>query len=168
MQAAHDRLIAEYRLTAPSQHADVASLQAQRCGLRCHVRPRLVDHRNQAQRGGLAANAQSVRARGAFVRFRQRIRQIRHCKQRRDQLSESGRVQAQTIEQGASESRRLAYLQITRVRRKNGLLPALERARHCADQAVPRRSVHLHQRPQTAAGGFQAFGKLHVSTRSSR
>ena len=132
-------------LLAAAQHRRVAALHAERRGVRRHVRARLVNDRDDAQRHMYALDFQPVRP-PPDLAAAERVGKLRQLHQRRGDPLDARRRQPQTVEhrlRNAVDARR-AHIRLVGGEELVRAFPKI--LRHFQNRPVARFGVGLRQR----------------------
>ncbi len=148
---------------AAQQHR-VARLQAQRGGVDRHVRPRLVDDGDHAERDSNLAELEPVGQPAAVDDLADRVRQRRDRARAVGDPADARLVQRQPVHQSGGETRRAAGLEIARVGLQDLRDPRLERVGDREQRRVLRGRWHRREPPRRGLGGEREIG--HGGSRS--
>ena len=146
LQGRGDRGVGVDRLRAAAQDHAVAGLDAQRRRVGGHVRARLVDHGDDAQRHAHALDPDAVGAGLAAGDLADRVRQRGDLAQRPGDAGQARGIQGQAIEHRAARSPCAGGLEVARVGGEDGVGVVLQRPRHRHEQRVLGHAVQLRER----------------------
>ena len=182
MQAGGDRAVAGERLRAAAQDHRVAGLQAQRGGIGGHVRARLVDHRDHAERDAHALDQQPVGARLAARDLADRIGQRGDLAQCGDDARHALGIEREAIQHRAGDAGQARPREIVGIRGEDrrpdrpqiaSAIASISRCR-CAESSdaidLPRVARGFGERANVAGSCRRAHAtpSLGSTTRSSR
>jgi hypothetical protein len=142
----------------PAQNDRVARLEAQRRAVDGHVRPRLVDDRDDAERHPHAPDVETVRESPTLDR---RANGVRQRGDRADVACDVRQPlvgQLQPVEQPGVQAGLLARLHVASVRLEDLAAARLERGRHGVERGVLRPRVEPGQRARGAPRGGADLG----------
>ena len=133
------------RLRSAAQDHAVAGLDAQRRRVGCHVRPRLVDHRDHAQRHAYPLDPDAVGADLAAGHLADRVGQGGHFAQGIGDGRQARAVQGQAVEHRPGGAVCAGRFQITRIGGQDRLGILVQCIGHGPQQRVLGRGVQLRQ-----------------------
>ena len=113
-------------LGTATKHSCVTRLQAERCGIGCDVRARLVDDADDTKRNAHAPDLDAGRTIVHVENLADRVRQAGNLAQSLDHRIDTGRIEFETIEQGRIQPFLPAGFEILQVLAHEGITVRIE------------------------------------------